>query len=94
MSSTYPYKPSTPYLNDKNVDFSHQQWCRSVYKNPTKAQAKILQWLLDTPVSEQRKYVILDDTLVLCPTQLEKYALIDGKWRNTTQKQSKKSQKA
>ena len=94
MSFTYPYQPSVPYLNDKQVDFSHQHWCRGVYQNPTKAQQKILQWLLDTPVKEQRKYVIINDRLVKCPTDITRYALIAGKWQKQSVNTGKKYKKA
>lgn len=74
---------SSPYFDFKQIDQSHMYWVRSVYVNPTPKQQLLLDWLLDTKVAIQRKYVILDDDLVESPTNVKRYQKKQQNWVQT-----------
>lgn len=69
------YQPADPRFDTKNIAEVHQHWARSLTEPFTKQQQITLQWLYDTRVREQRKYVIIEDKLVLTPTNTIVYQL-------------------
>lgn len=77
------YEKSDPLFNSKRIAEQHSSWIRSVYVSPTTKQQALLNWLLTTNVKIQRKYVIIEDSLVESPTNIKRYEKRQHKWVQT-----------
>jgi len=75
--SEYLYRdtPPEPRYDTKGITDSHQHWARSLTEPFTEQQTKTLEWLYNTTPSEQRKYVIIQDQVILCGTNRVSYQL-------------------
>jgi hypothetical protein len=69
------YIPADPRFDTKHIDERHQHWARSLTEPFSEQEQITLQWLYDNSPVEQRKYVIINDKLVLAPRNSIVYQL-------------------